>query len=93
MPTNLVKKHTELVAMAAAQRKEIADQLAPYRDVARIVEKGYTFYRILLPYKLLFVAGITGFAIARPRRVLRFVSYGWSLYKMLRSAQRLLKSH
>jgi hypothetical protein len=90
MSTDLVKKRMELLAMAADQRNEIAGQLERYRDFARIIEKGFSLYRAILPYKFLVFAGALGFVIARPRRLLHLARYGWSLYKLVRSVRRLL---
>lgn len=91
MPTERETRRNELVSIAATQRNEIANQLEQYRDVARIVETGFSLYRAVLSHKILVIAGLIGFTLARPRRVLRLAGYTWSLYKLVRSARRLLR--
>lgn len=80
----LARRRAELVAHCAEQRTELAEICHVWRVPMVIVDQGVTAWRSLRGHPALLVGLGVAFAVARPRRALKWLGRGWSLWRFLR---------
>jgi hypothetical protein len=81
----IAERRAELVARSAAQRADLGELChAWYRPLA-IVDQGMAVWRFLRAHPALPVGLGVAFAVARPRRALKWLGRGWSLWRFFRN--------
>jgi hypothetical protein len=80
----------QLVAQAELQREAVVAIIDDRRELAGRIETGIAFLRWAAAHKLLLLAGVAGFALARPRRLVRWAGQAWAIYRLVRSIRRTL---
>lgn len=80
----LSRRRAELVAHGAAQRAELGDICHAWRLPLAIVDQGVTVWRFLRVHPALLVGLGAVFAVVRPRRTLKWLGRGWSLWRFFR---------
>lgn len=92
--TELALKKEALVARAAMQRDQIEDALLPWRQPLALADKAVEGYAFLKRHPGIVVALAAAAVIWQPRRLLRWVSKSWVLWRASRglraAAARLL---
>lgn len=90
----LSQRRAELVARSAAQRAELGDICHVWRLPLAIVDQGVTVWRFLRGHPALLAGLGVAFAVARPRRSVKWLGRGWALWRFFRSmAARQGKPH
>lgn len=79
----LAERRATLVAMAAAQRTELAQALVPWRRPLALVDQGVLAARYLGRHPALLVGVVVFVAALRPRRILGWVRRGWIVWRMV----------
>lgn len=80
----LARRRAELVARSASQRAELADIGHGCRLPMAIVDQGVAVWRFFRGHPALLVGMGVTFAVARPRRAIKWLSRGWSLWRFFR---------
>jgi uncharacterized protein GlcG (DUF336 family) len=80
----LSRRRAELVARSASQRAELADIGHAWRVPMAIVDQGVTVWRFVRGHPALLVGLGVAFAVARPRRAVRWLQRGWTLWRFFR---------
>lgn len=75
------RRRAELVARSAAQRAELGDVCHAWRVPMAIVDQGVTVWRFLRVHPSLLVGLGVAFAVARPRRAVKWLGRGWTLWR------------
>jgi hypothetical protein len=86
----LPDKRRRLVAKAGLQREAIAAMIEDQQELAGLVEGGIAAFRWAKAHKYTLLAGVVGVAVARPRRVLRWASQAWAIYRLVNNLRRSL---
>ncbi len=76
------------MARASLQREAVAAMIEDQQELAGLAEGGLAAFRWARAHKYALLAGVTGVALARPRRVLRWASQAWAIYRLLRNLRR-----
>lgn len=84
----IARKRRHLVAKAGLQREAIAAMIEDQRELAGLVEGGIAAFRWARAHKYALVAGVAGVAVVRPRRVLRWASQVWAIYRLVNNLRR-----
>jgi hypothetical protein len=88
------RRRTELVARSAVQRAELGDIGHAWRVPMAIVDQGVTVWRFFRAHPALLVGLGVAFAVARPRRAVKWLGRGWTLWRFFRGmAARLGKQN
>jgi hypothetical protein len=82
--SELAQRRAELVAHSASQRAELAEICHVWRVPMAIVDQGVTAWRFLRVHPGLLVGLGVAFAVARPRRALKWLGRGWTLWRLVR---------
>ena len=80
----LSRRRAELVAHSAAQRAELGDICHVWRLPMAIVAQGVTVWRFFRMHTALLVGLGVAFAVARPRRAVKWLGRGWALWRLFR---------
>ncbi len=80
----LSRRRAELVERSAAQRAELGDICHVWRLPLAIVDQGVTVWRFFRVHPALLVGLGVAFAVARPRRAVKWFSRGWTLWRFFR---------
>lgn len=80
----LSRRRAELVAHSESQRAELGDICHVWRVPMAIVDQGVTAWRFFRVYPALLVGLGVAFAVARPRRALKWLGRGWTLWRFFR---------
>lgn len=85
---HLHERRAQLVALAAAQRRELAQQIAPLRQPAEKLDKALAVGRVLLRFARQHpIVTLAGSALAlrlgRKGRVGKWLQYGWLGWRLL----------
>jgi len=80
----LSRRRAELVAHSAAQRAELGDISQAWRVPMAIVDQGVTVWRFLRIHPALLAGLGVAFAVARPRRAVKWLGRGWALWRFFR---------
>jgi hypothetical protein len=88
----LAARREALVAKAGRQRAAAADASADIRRGLGLVERGAAFLREMARKPLLVGVTVGAFAllVAKPRRALTWLGYGFTAYTMFRRARAVL---
>ncbi|GAO37766.1 hypothetical protein SCT_3203 [Sulfuricella sp. T08] len=81
---DLSRRRAELVARSAAQRAELGDIGHAWRLPLAIADQGVTVWRFFRMYPALLVGLGVVFAVARPRRAVKWFGRGWALWRFFR---------
>lgn len=81
---DLAAKRERLVARAAAQRVELAHQMAPWRARLAVADKGVSVVRMVGRHPLLVAGAALLLAVWRPRRTVKVLQYGWVAWQLVR---------
>ena len=81
----IAERRVELVARSAAQRAELGDVCRAWRLPLAMVDQGVTVWRFLRAHPILPVGLGVAFAVARPRRALKWLGRGWALWRFFRN--------
>ena len=88
--TQLAEQRRTLVTRAAAQRAELLQALAPWREALTVVDQGVVALRFIRGYAPL-LAGVAGFMIPLgPWRPLKWLQRGWMVWSIARVGKRIL---
>lgn len=88
----LAERRERLVATIELQRGALARQVAPWRGVLSVADRGVEAVRYLKQHPGL-VAGAVGFFVAlRPHRAFTWLKRGWSVWKMVQKVRRRLST-
>ena len=86
----LAEKRAQLVARAQSERVTLSALLVPADRAASLVASAVNLGRGLAAqaarYPLLVIAGVVLLAALRPRRAVRWLARGWSLWRLYRGA-------
>ncbi|MHB9103314.1 MAG: YqjK family protein [Sulfuricella sp.] len=74
----LSRRRAELVARSAAQRAELGELCHVWRVPLAIADRGVTVWRFLRVHPALLVGLGVAFAVARPRRAVKWLGRGWA---------------
>ena len=86
----LAEHRTTLVTRAAAQRAELLQALAPWREALTGVDQGLVVVRFIRNYAPL-LAGIVGFMVPLgPWRAAKWLRRGWVVWSIARAGKRIL---
>lgn len=77
----LSRRRAELVARSAAQRAELGDVCHAWRVPLAIVDQGVTVWRFFRGHPALLVGLGVAFAVARPRRAVKWLGRGWTMWR------------
>lgn len=80
----LGRRRAELVARSASQRAELANIGHAWRLPMAIVDQGVTVWRFFRGHPALLVGLGVAFAVARPRRAVKWLGRGWTLWRFFR---------
>lgn len=80
----LSRRRAELVVRSELQRSELADACHSWRLPMAIVDQGVTVWRFFRGHPALLVGLGTAFAVARPRRVVKWLGRGWTVWRFFR---------
>lgn len=80
----LSRRRAELVALSAAQRAELGDICHVWRLPMAIVDQGVAVWRFFRVHPALLVGLGVAFAVARPRRAVKWLGRGWTLWRFFR---------
>jgi hypothetical protein len=80
----LSRRRAELVARSASQRGELADIGHAWRVPMAIVDQGVTVWRFVRGHPALLVGLGVAFAVARPRRAVKWLQRGWTVWRFFR---------
>jgi hypothetical protein len=80
----LSRRRAELVARSAAQRAELGELCHVWRLPLAIVDQGVTVWRFLRGHPVLLAGLGVAFAVARPRRAVKWFGRGWALWRFFR---------
>ena len=80
----LSRRRAELVARSEAQRAELGAICHVWRLPMAMVDQGVTVLRFFRVYPALLVGLGVAFAVARPRRTLKWLGRGWTLWRFFR---------
>ena len=86
----LAERRAMLVSRAAAQRRELAQALAPWRGPLTVVDQGVAALRYLGRHPALLAGVAVGVAVLRPRRVFGWLRGGWLVWRMAAAVKRRL---
>ena len=87
----LRERRAELVARAQAEREAIAGLLARTDEAVRWFEAGIAAGAELRRHPAWIAGGLALLLALRPRRVLKWLASGWSLWGVYRGARRWLR--
>ena len=86
----LAEKRALLIARAQSERATLSALLVPVDRAASLVASAVNLGRSLAAqaarYPLLMVAGVVVLVALRPRRAIRWLARGWSLWRLYRGA-------
>ena len=86
----LAGRRTSLVAMAATQRLELSQAVAPWHEALAVVDRGLVTVHRIRSYAPL-LAGVAAFmAPVGPRRVRKWLRRGLLVWSMARAMKRIL---
>jgi len=85
----LHQRRAQLVARARAEREQLAADLARADTALAWLERGRSVLAEVRRRPLLLAAAVLLAMAWRPRRVLKLLASGWSLWQLYRRAQRL----
>jgi len=80
----LSRRRAELVAHSAAQRAELGKLCHVWRVPMAIADQGVTAWRFFRGHPALLVGLGVAFAVARPRRAVKWLRRGWTLWRFFR---------
>lgn len=80
----LSRRRAELVARSAAQRAELGDVCHAWRVPLAIADQGVTVWRFFRAHPSLLVGLGAAFAVARPRRAVKWLGRGWTVWRFFR---------
>jgi len=83
----LHQRRAQLVARAQTEREQLAVQLARADAVLAWLERGRGALEAVRRRPLLLAAAAALILVLRPRRTLRLLASGWSLWQLYRRAQ------
>jgi YqjK-like protein len=83
----LRERRAELVARAGAEREAIAGLLARTDVASRWLEAGIAAGAELRRHPAWIAGGVALLLVLRPKRVLKWVASGWSLWRVFRGAR------
>ena len=82
--TELSRRRAELVARSVSQRAELGELCHVWRVPMAIVDQGVTVWRFFRVYPALLVGLGVVFAVARPRKSLKWLGRGWTFWRFFR---------
>lgn len=80
----MAERRQRLVAQIQAQRTDLAQALAPWRQPLARVDRGLAVVRVVRRYSLWIVGGAALLAALRPARVTVWLQRGWVAWRLLR---------
>ena len=86
----LAERRKILVAMAATQRAELSQALAPWRGPLAVVDQGLAAVRYIRNHAALLVGVVAFVAPLRPLRLARWLRRGWLMWRMAVAVKRIL---
>jgi len=79
----LVERRERLIALAAAQRTALAQNIEPWRIPLARVDYGLAALRVIKRHPAWIVGGVVLFAALRPYRVVKWLRRGWVVWQMI----------
>lgn len=79
------RQRTELIVRSAEQRATLEEHFHTWRLPIAIVDKGIAAWRFARARPSLLVGFGVAFAVARPRRAIKWLRRGWTLWRYYRS--------
>lgn len=86
--TEIRIRRGELVERARAERVAVRALLDGQSNVLWLADRGVAIIRLLVARKGLLLVAALAFAVVQPRRALRWVVRGWSLFRIVRKISR-----
>lgn len=80
----LSRRRADLVARSAAQRAELGELCHVWRVPLAIVDRGVTVWHFFRVHPALLAGLGVAFAVARPRRAVKWLGRGWALWRFFR---------
>jgi hypothetical protein len=80
----LSRRRAELVARSAAQRAELREVGHAWRLPMAIIDQSVTVWRFFRGHPALLAGLGVAFAVARPRRAIKWCGRGWTLWRLFR---------
>ena len=84
----LAERRALLVARSLAERERLEAYVARTDGVSSVFEAGHRMLQELGRQPLIVIGGAALLIALRPRRALKWLMQGWSLWRMYRGAQR-----
>lgn len=88
----LAERRAMLVSRAAAQRRELAQALVPWRGPLAVVDQGVSALRYLGRHPVLLAGMVACAAVLRPRRVFGWLRGSWVVWRTVVAVKRRLSS-
>lgn len=77
----IYRRRADLVVRSAAQRAELGDVCHAWRVPLAVVDQGVTVWRFFRVHPSLLAGLVVAFAVARPRRAVKWLGRGWTLWR------------
>jgi hypothetical protein len=77
----LAQRRAELVARSAVQRAELGNIVHSWRVPMAIADQGVATWRFLRGHPALLVGLGVAFVVARPRKAVKWLRRGWTLWR------------
>lgn len=87
----LAERRTALVAQAASQRAELAEEFAPLRVPLTYADKGLHALRYVSQHPMLIAGAVALAAVVRQKRWLFVLENGWLVWRLALAARRKLQ--
>lgn len=91
--TQLTERRKHLVALAAAQRTALAQDLAPWRAPLALADQGIAALRYIKLHPLLSAGATMALAVLRPQHTGKRMMQVWLLWKLVRTLQKSTRTH
>ncbi len=79
----LAERRERLIAQAAAQRKEVAHCIEPWRAPLALADRGLNALRVVKRHPEWIAAGVLLLAALRPHGVGKWLGRGWVAWQMI----------
>ena len=86
----LAERRGMLISIAAAQRAELAQTLAPWRGPLEVADHGLSALRYLRRNPVLLGGALACAVVLRPKRMFGWLRSGWVVWRMVIAIKRRL---
>lgn len=81
----LYQRRANLVARSSVQRAELRESCQAWRLPLKIADQGVVAWRFAHQHPVLLAGAGAAFALTRPRRALKWLQRGWTLWRVYRN--------